>query len=75
MRSLDELLTESSAIHGHHCAGQVLGVRMAMLGCREVGIDEPRGTCDSSLHPLIASSLHPPAKRGPSARRPRPAVP
>jgi len=43
MRSFDELLQESSAIHGHHCAGQVLGVRMAMLGCREVGIDEPKG--------------------------------
>lgn len=43
MRSFDELLKESSAIHGHHCAGQILGVRMAMLGCREVGIDEPGG--------------------------------
>jgi len=43
MRSLNELLSEASAIHGHHCAGQVLGVRMAMVGCREVGIDEPRG--------------------------------
>lgn len=43
MRSLEELLEESSAIHGHRCAGQVLGVRMAMAGCREVGIDEPKG--------------------------------
>jgi formylmethanofuran dehydrogenase subunit E len=43
MRNLTELLSEASAIHGHHCAGQILGVRMAMLGCREVGIDEPRG--------------------------------
>lgn len=43
MRSLNDLLSESSAIHGHHCAGQILGVRMAMLGCREVAIDEPRG--------------------------------
>ncbi|HXF76719.1 MAG TPA: molybdopterin-guanine dinucleotide biosynthesis protein B [Methylomirabilota bacterium] len=43
MRNLEELLKESSAIHGHHCAGQVLGVRMAMVGCREVGIDEPKG--------------------------------
>lgn len=43
MRSLEELLKESSAIHGHHCAGQILGVRMAMVGCREVGIDEPKG--------------------------------
>jgi formylmethanofuran dehydrogenase subunit E len=43
MRTFEELLKESSALHGHHCAGQVLGVRMAMVGCREVGIDEPRG--------------------------------
>ena len=43
MRSLEELLKESSTIHGHHCAGQVLGVRMAMVGCREVDVDEPRG--------------------------------
>ena len=43
MRSFDELLQESSTIHGHQCAGQVLGVRMAMVGCREVGIDEPKG--------------------------------
>jgi formylmethanofuran dehydrogenase subunit E len=43
MRGFEELLQESSSIHGHHCAGQVLGVRMAMVGCRQVGIDEPRG--------------------------------
>jgi formylmethanofuran dehydrogenase subunit E len=43
MRSLEELLQESSSSHGHRCAGQVLGVRMAMAGCREVGIDEPKG--------------------------------
>lgn len=43
MRSFDELLQESSAIHGHHCAGQVLGVRMAIAGCRDVAIDEPKG--------------------------------
>jgi len=43
MRSFDELLKESSAIHGHHCAGQILGVRLAMVGCRGVGIEEPKG--------------------------------
>jgi formylmethanofuran dehydrogenase subunit E len=26
------------------CPGQVLGVRIAMAGCREIGIDEPRGS-------------------------------
>ncbi|HTM09138.1 MAG TPA: molybdopterin-guanine dinucleotide biosynthesis protein B [Verrucomicrobiae bacterium] len=43
MRSFDELLEQSATIHGHLCAGQVLGVRMAMVGCREIGIDEPKG--------------------------------
>jgi formylmethanofuran dehydrogenase subunit E len=43
MRSFDELIKESSSLHGHLCAGQVLGVRMAMAGCREVEIDEPKG--------------------------------
>lgn len=44
MRSFDDLLKESASIHGHLCAGQVLGVRMAMVGCREVGIEEPKGS-------------------------------
>ncbi len=39
---LEELLAESAALHGHICPGQVLGVRMAMLGCHELGIDNPR---------------------------------
>ena len=43
MLSFEELFKQSSTIHGHRCAGQVLGVRMAMLGCRESGIDDPRG--------------------------------
>lgn len=33
----------AEAAHGHLCAGQILGVRMAMLGCRRLGVDEPRG--------------------------------
>lgn len=43
MRSLDELLEECGRLHGHLCAGQLLGVRMALLGCRLVGIKDPRG--------------------------------
>jgi formylmethanofuran dehydrogenase subunit E len=43
MESLDELLVRAEQSHGHMCAGQVLGVRMAMLGCRAVGIDDPLG--------------------------------
>lgn len=42
MRSFDELLTDASTMHrGCVCPGQVLGVRMAMLGCRLLGINEP----------------------------------
>jgi formylmethanofuran dehydrogenase subunit E len=41
LRPFDELLEESAALHGHLCPGQILGVRLAMIGCREVGIDEP----------------------------------
>ena len=44
MRDLDTLLSEAAAAHGHLCPGQVLGVRMAVAGCRALGIDEPRGS-------------------------------
>jgi formylmethanofuran dehydrogenase subunit E len=43
MESMDDLLRQAEAAHGHLCAGQVLGVRMAMLGCRRLGLTEPRG--------------------------------
>lgn len=32
METVDELLKEAVAMHGHLCPGQVLGVRMAMVG-------------------------------------------
>jgi formylmethanofuran dehydrogenase subunit E len=41
LKSLDEYLELAAVAHGHLCAGQVLGVRMAMLGLRELGIDDP----------------------------------
>jgi len=43
MESLDELLVKAEAAHGHLCAGQVLGVRMALLGLERLGIADPRG--------------------------------
>ena len=46
MKTFDELLKESVAAHGHLCAGQVIGVRMAMLGCRLVGIDDPKSSIE-----------------------------
>jgi formylmethanofuran dehydrogenase subunit E len=43
MKSLDEYLCDAEQAHGHLCAGQVLGVRLAMLGLQKLGIDDPRG--------------------------------
>jgi len=41
MRTLTEYLDLATVAHGHLCAGQVLGVRLAMLGLRELGIEDP----------------------------------
>src|SRR5260370_2586154 len=41
MKTLAEYLDVAAVAHGHRCAGQVLGVRLAMLGLRELGIDDP----------------------------------
>src|SRR5271169_6569375 len=43
MLSLDDYLREAEHAHGHLCAGQVLGVRLAMLGLEKLGIEDPRG--------------------------------
>lgn len=43
MDSLDELLKKAEAAHGHLCAGQILGVRMALLGLARLGIADPHG--------------------------------
>ena len=41
--TLDDYLREAEVAHGHLCAGQVLGVRLAMLGLEKLGIEDPRG--------------------------------
>jgi formylmethanofuran dehydrogenase subunit E len=43
MHSLDDYLREAEQAHGHLCAGQVLGVRLAMLGLEELAMEDPRG--------------------------------
>ncbi len=54
---LDELLHEAEVAHGHLCAGQVLGVRMAMLAMRELGVGDPR------IRVLENGELNPDRKR------------
>jgi formylmethanofuran dehydrogenase subunit E len=43
MDSFSDYLREAEAAHGHLCAGQILGVRMAMAGLSRLGISDPRG--------------------------------
>jgi formylmethanofuran dehydrogenase subunit E len=41
LRTLAEYLDHAAVLHGHICAGQVLGVRLAMCGLLELAIDDP----------------------------------
>src|SRR6202158_25259 len=41
MKSIDEYLRDAEQAHGHLCAGQVLGVRLAMRGLTMLGIEDP----------------------------------
>ena len=42
MEDFETLLKGSAESHGHLCPGQVVGVRMAMLGCRLTGLNDPK---------------------------------
>jgi formylmethanofuran dehydrogenase subunit E len=39
--SLDQYLEKAREAHGHLCAGQILGVRLALAGLRALGIEDP----------------------------------
>ncbi len=41
MALFETLLEKSVKHHGHICAGQVIGVRMSMLGCKLIGVNLP----------------------------------
>ena len=43
LQSLEDLLHKAEMAHGHMCAGQILGVRMSVLGLRSLGIEDPLG--------------------------------
>ncbi|MCM3905551.1 MAG: FmdE family protein [Pyrinomonadaceae bacterium] len=43
MKSIDELLEQYELARGNICPGQLLGIRMAVLGCLLVGVEDPRG--------------------------------
>ena len=43
MKSFDEYVVLAEQAHGHICAGQILGLRMAIFGMRLLGLDDPTG--------------------------------
>ncbi len=53
MQSFDELLEHATSIHGHICAGQVIGVRLAMSGLEKIGINDPKGVDRKKFYVLV----------------------
>ncbi len=43
MKSLEEYIALAEQAHGHMCAGQILGLRMAIYGMQLLGIEDPTG--------------------------------
>lgn len=41
MRTLEDYMALAAQSHGHMCPGQVLGIRMAMLGLQALGVNDP----------------------------------
>ena len=44
MKNFEAILEGSAKEHGHMCAGQVIGVRMAILGLELIGLENPKET-------------------------------
>lgn len=53
MEKFEKLLEISTKIHGHICAGQVIGVRMSMLGLSMIKIDHPKGKDRKKLYIIV----------------------
>ncbi len=47
--TIDQVLEKCERLHGHLCAGQILGARMAALGCDLIGIKDPAGVDQKKL--------------------------
>ncbi|MBA3976438.1 MAG: formylmethanofuran dehydrogenase [Candidatus Solibacter sp.] len=43
MKTFEEYIDLAAAAHGHICAGQILGIRLAVHGLALLGLDDPTG--------------------------------
>ncbi len=53
MNAFDVLLEESTRVHGHICPGQVLGVRMSMLGLQLLELADPKGEDRKKIYVIV----------------------
>ena len=60
MLSFDDYLREAELAHGHLCAGQVLGVRLAMLGLENSASKIRAAKIASAWSPSSKSIVAPP---------------
>ena len=49
MEPIEDLLEQHELTHGNLCPGSLLALRMAVLGCALVGIEDPRGADRNKL--------------------------
>ena len=43
LKTFDEYAALAEAAHGHMCAGQILGLRMALYGVKLLDLEDPAG--------------------------------
>jgi formylmethanofuran dehydrogenase subunit E len=53
LKSLNGLLDSCMENNGHSCPGQVLGVRMAMVGLSLIGITDPKGSDRKNIMVIV----------------------
>jgi formylmethanofuran dehydrogenase subunit E len=51
--SFARCLEEAVRFHGHLCGGQIIGVRMALAGLRELGLRDPKGADRKKLLVIV----------------------
>src|ERR1700691_1188039 len=54
LKSLEEYETLAEQAHGHLCAGQILGLRMALYGVNLLGLEDPAGADRKRLVTFVA---------------------
>ena len=62
-KDFEKLLDESVKFHGHLCPGQVIGVRLSMLGLQLVSIADPKGVDRKKLKATLKNCLLDPTLR------------